>query len=182
MPERADHPIPAGLAEQGDEAQASQLLALVVERLESAGDDATRVTALRAIANSTNAKAFSKVVPFLSNERAEIRVAAIDALRLMQHPEVDARLQSAMHDERVNVRIAAVEAASRRAPADPLRAAVLALAQTEREPHVRLAAVKTLVAWLPSKPELRAALAQIGKTDSVDDIKKEVNLALEKSP
>ena len=170
------------LGEQGDDARAGQLLALVIERLNSATDDATRVTALRAIANSANARAFDKVVPFFSNERPEIRVAAVEAVRLMQHPEVDARLASAMQDPRVEVRLAAVEAPRRRTPTDELLTGVRAAAQSDRDAHVRLAAVKTLVEWLPAKPELRGPLAQIAKADAVEDVKQAARANLGRSP
>lgn len=170
------------LGEQGDDAQASQLLALVVERLGSATDDATRVTALRAIANSANARAFDKVTPFFSNERPEIRVAAVEAVRLMQHPAVDARLASAMRDPRVDVRVAAVEAPRRRTPTDTLLAGVRAAAQSDGDAHVRLAAVNTLLEWLPAKPELRGLLAQIAKQDSVDDVKQAARASSGKPP
>jgi hypothetical protein len=150
------------LREGHQEERAAPLVKLLVERLNTTTDPVQQVTLLRAIANSGHPAAFPSVAPLLSVSNPEIRAAALEALQLMAHPEVDAILaRAATEDPAQNVRAAATRAARLRRPLPALREPITRTARSDANPHVRLSALHTLTTWLSIDPTLEPVIRDI---------------------
>src|SRR5690606_35089042 len=72
--------------------------------------------------------ALEAVKPFLKAKSHQEQAAAVDAIRLMQHPEVDLILASSLSAPHSNVQVAALDALAVRPPSDALATALARLA------------------------------------------------------
>lgn len=159
------------LAEAGELARSEAITEILVAALKKADTASRRVDALRGIANSGAASAFPSVQPFLQAEDLKVRVAAIDAIRLMHRPDVDPILATALDTGANEVRIAAVEAASVREPSTILARSLESLAATTDRPQLRLKLVRVMGGWLRARPELKAPLQKFAQGDASEEVR-----------
>jgi hypothetical protein len=165
--------------DQGRPSEASAIGRFLLERLERAEGASSLGVVLRAIANSGYDAALPLVTPYLSDQREEVRKAAVRALQSMQTAEVDALIAQRIEaDSSKEVRLSAIQAARLRTPSDVLVTALSAAGATAAEPHVRFRAVELLARWLPERPGLRPALEQIAKADVESHIRERALAAL----
>jgi hypothetical protein len=140
------------------------------------------VEILQGIANSGDGRAFERVRPLVEDTDEAIRAAAVDAIRLMPNPEVDAIVAARMAPtEKVPVRLEAIDAARLRGPREPLVTAVRGAALGASDSESRLKAVLVLQKWLPSRPDMRTTLEQVAQSDSREAVRRAAKAALETS-
>ena len=136
------------LREAGDAARSREISERLVALLRAAKQTDDQIRCLRGIANSAYSAALPAVRPFASAPDASLRVAAIEATRLMDDAAVDAFISGPMgKDADAGVRRAAVQVAARRAPSAPLAAALTrggAARGRHRDPPARRRAPGTL--------------------------------------
>ena len=124
------------------------------------------MTVLRAIANSGYAEALPKVIPYLTDDREQIRVDAVRALQSIRDPRVDelviARLQD---DSSSSVQMSAIAAAQLRDPSDTLVRGLETAGISATDPHVRHRAVEVMIHWLVRRPDLRSSLEKVARDD-----------------
>ena len=100
------------LREAGDIDQANRAADALVPLLGTARSEADRVEVLQGIANSGDGRAFPRVRPLVDDPDQAVRAAAVDAMRLMPNPEVDALVAARMDPaEKIPVRLEAIDAA-----------------------------------------------------------------------
>lgn len=152
----------------GDAAHAERLSKALVQYLEASTTDSQRVRALRAIANSGFAGALPNVKALLDAPARDVRGAALEALRHMDHPEIDGILAAHLaSDTDAEVRLSALNAFKTRPPSEVLARALIAAA-ADPQPRVRNTAAKLMRAWKDSRPELAEPLAALAAKDSVN--------------
>jgi hypothetical protein len=160
-----------------DEAQ--KLGALVAGKLAIAQTQPELMTVLRAIANSGYAEALPSVIPFVSDQRELVRVAAVRALQSMQDPKVDAILAKSLgEDPSSEVRVSVIDSLKVRRPNDTSAHALQGAATSAADPRVRYRAVELMVRWLPWRPDLRSALAALAESDPEERIRERAKAAL----
>jgi hypothetical protein len=159
--------------------EAAALGEFLVARLPLAKVPLDLVTVLRGIANSGYAPALPKVVPYLSDDRDKVRVAAVRALQSMHDPQVDGILAARMRTDTSNkVRVSAIVAAQVRKPSDELASGLATAGMAASDPTVRYRAVELMVRWLPERPELRATLEQVAQKDTEARVREFAKAAL----
>src|SRR5262249_41332305 len=141
------------LAEAGDGKRADAIEDVLVKALEKSETPSRQVDALRGLANLGDAAAFAAVEPFLTVENVKVRVAAVDALRLMHRPEVDGILADVLAKAPDDVKLAAIEAAGVREPSEVVAKALRTLAASTDRPALRLKIVRVMGSWLKQRPE-----------------------------
>jgi hypothetical protein len=153
------------MRDTGNADMAKELGAFLVGRLKASEGPLSLTIVLRAISNSGYTDALPAILPYLTDEREQIRVDAVRALQSMQSSKVDevlaARLQA---DDSADVRISAIEAARVREPSDVFVEALVA-ASTSSERRVRYQAIDLMTQWLARRPQLRATLTQAAQSD-----------------
>jgi len=165
------------LREAGEIARADAIVSTLVQALGQAASPTHKVEVLRGIANSGNAIAFSAVKPLLGDRTPKVHAAAIEAMRLMAHPEVDAILAQAATQPNQTVQGAALDAISVREPSPALQSALETASGATFTTSVRVKAVRIMGHWLPKRPELRKTLEQVAQTDA-EAVKKAAQTAL----
>jgi hypothetical protein len=159
------------LRRSGDAALAGQAVGTLMAELAHAKPGLERVDLLRGIANSGDARALPSVKPLLDDQDDSTRAAAVDAIRLMPNPEVDALLAKHLSpDEGDGVRNEALEAAKLRAPSDALAMAVAVVATDAHDTRSRMKAVRIMEQWLPARPELRTVLEHLARNNKNDEV------------
>jgi hypothetical protein len=166
------------LRDAGETTRADAIVQGLLVNLSKVSAPADQVDVLRAIANSGAASAFEAVQPFLTSSAASVRVAAVDALRLMQRPEIDGIIVERLSQPDVRLQDAALDAVSVRLPTPALVAALERAATTGAKPAVRMKAVRILVQWLPQRPEVRPILRRLASDDELEQIRKAAKNAL----
>ncbi len=172
------------LREAGETVESDRISKILVQRLASATTDIDRVTVLRGISNSGYAGALEAVRPYFSDRESLLRQTAVDAIRLMKHPEVDslvAHYLDATNERSYTVRVAAVNAAKVRKPSDRLARALAKAALKDPKAKVRYEAIQVMKKWAVDRPELRKTLEQVAKADSEKQNRMAARAAL-KSP
>ena len=162
----------------GEGARADTIVQKLVTDLSEVSTPADQVNVLRAIANSGGVIAFDAVRPLLDAKPVNVRVAAVDALRLMQRPEVDGIIAKSLSQPEAAVQDAALDAVSVRTPTPALVGALQQAASSAAKPGLRLKAVRIMVQWLPQRPELRASLERLASSDELEQIRKTAQTAL----
>jgi HEAT repeat protein len=158
--------------DQGDDKDAAEIGGLLIDRIGAAKSTLQVMTVLRAITNSGYSPAIEKVVPYLTDEREEVRVVAVRALQSMRDPSVDPILAERLQADSSNdVRISALRAAKIREASDVLARAVEAAAIGAQDPHVRYRAVELLIAWAPRRADLRPTLQQVANGEQEQRIR-----------
>lgn len=155
------------LRDAGQLDDAKRLGEVLLQRLADAKGAPALGTVLRAIANSGYDAALPRVLPFLGDEREEIRSAALWAMQSMRDPRVDELIATRLvADESKQVRLAALDAARVRKPTDVLVRALTGIGATASDAHVRYQAVELMLRWLPERPDFRPALEHIARNDA----------------
>ena len=169
------------LREAGDAARSREISERLVALLRAAKQTDDQIRCLRGIANSAYSAALPAVRPFVSAPDASLRVAAIEATRLMDDPAVDAFISGPMgKDADAGVRRAAVQVAARRAPSAPLAAALSEVALHEADSATRQHAVELLGRWLAQDAKLRGVLEKVVASDGRPEIREAAKQALQK--
>jgi HEAT repeat protein len=167
------------LREAGNVALANRAGDALIPLLDSAHDKLDRVEILQGIANAGDERAFNRVQPLVDDPDDGVRAAAVDAIRLMPNPEVDAMVARRMSpDEKVVVRLEAIDAARLRSASPPLLAAVRTAATGSEDSESRLKSVRLLQKWMPDRPEVRATLEQVARTDAREAVRQAAKAAL----
>src|SRR5262249_11353173 len=163
--------------------RASKTLDVFLGRLQGAKNNVQLVTALRAIANSGHEAASPAVAPFLQSKDDDVRAAAVEAFQIMHVPNADTVIATGLAaDPAATVRLAASRAAVVRKPSPELEAAATSAARGDKDPHVRLGALRALVTWVPSRPALRSVIRDVAEHDSQELIQAEARTALASLP
>jgi hypothetical protein len=154
------------LRDADESARAEAIVSTLVRTLGQATTAAYKVEVLRGIANSGNASAFSAVKPLLEDKTPKVHAAAIEAVRLMVHPEVDAILAQAVTQPNHTVQGSAIDAISVREPSPVLLSALETASGSTFTTAVRVKAVQIMGHWLAKRPELRKTLEQLAQADA----------------
>jgi hypothetical protein len=159
------------LREAGNMAASDELGQLLLRRLAAADGELAITRHLRAISNSGYAPALTQVRPFLDDDREAVQVDALEAVRLMDAPEVDGLIAARLRaDVSVKAQLAALDAIKARKPTSAL-ARALSGATESADKHVRHRAVELAGAWLERRPELRRTLERVARRDSEEKIR-----------
>jgi hypothetical protein len=151
----------------------------LVERLANERSSLHTVHLLRGIANSADGAAFDTVLPLLVHDNDSIRGAAVEALRLMQHPLVDGAIAKRLREERHPSALrAALNAAKPRAASDELSDAVAEVALSSRDSQARYRATRLLAGWFGQRPSLRSSLAEVARHDESEAVRRAADDAL----
>jgi hypothetical protein len=151
----------------------------LVERLAKERSSVHVVHLLRGIANAGDAAAFDAVAPLLAHDNDAIRGAAVEALRLMQHPLVDGAIARRLREEpQPSALRAALNAAKLRAPGEELTDAVVGVAVSSRDSQARYRATRLMAEWLGQRPSLRAALSEVARQDESEAVRRAAEEAL----
>lgn len=162
----------------GEIARADDIARGLAATLTKVSAPADQVDVLRAIANSGAASAFDAVRPYLEAKAGNVRVAAVDALRLMQRPEVDGIIVERLGQPDAQLQDAALDAISVRTPSSTLVGALEKAATSGVRPALRLKAVRIMGQWLPQRPDLRPMLERLATDDVLEQIRTAAKAAL----
>jgi hypothetical protein len=170
------------LRDGGESERSRKISELLVRRLGAATTEGEKITIMRGIANSGYVGALEAVRPYLTNENASLRAAAVQALRLMNHPEVDQLIAERLVRERkALVRNAALSALSPRPVTPALLAAVERVASTSEDSQGRMEAVRLLGRWVREGTSVRATLDKVARNDAEARVRDEARRLLERS-
>jgi HEAT repeat protein len=161
------------LGEAGHPGELERIGTLLVRLLEESRTRAERLDALAGISNSGYAGALPAVRPLLEDGDALIRSAAIQAIRLMDHPDVDGLIIRSLQKEALpDVRVAALQAARNRSPSPLLATALSERALSDDNSRARMHALKLIVRWQKDLPELRAVVEQVAQREAESTIRR----------
>lgn len=166
------------LVEAGEPKRADAIARELVAVLEGSKSPAQQVHALRAIANSGNPLAFTAVEPLLGSKVAKVRAAAVDGLRLMQHPDVDVIVAERLGSDTDEVQLAALDAIAVRETSDLLARALEGAAASSHSAATRLKAVRLMRQLLGKRPEFRDALEQLAEAEANEQVRRAAMAAL----
>ena len=167
------------LRDAGDADGARAIAERLVTLLRAARKPEDQIRCLRGIANSAYAGALEAVRPFLASPDTSVRVASIEATRLMNAPAVDAFIATPMtKDGEARVRRAAVGVASLRPASADLEGALTAVALGDADAANRQHAVELLGRWLVQNGKLRAVLEKVAANDARAEIREAAKSAL----
>jgi hypothetical protein len=169
------------LREAGEGARSDKISRVLVERLRTVKLNSERMVVLRGIANSAFVGALDAVRPYLADQDPSVRLAAVQSLRRMNHPDAHALIAERLEkDATPKVRVAALEAAANvPAASSLLRDAVARAATNALDVHSRLEAVRILGRWLGDHAELRVTLERAAETDSEAVVREAAKAALQ---
>lgn len=160
------------LREQGQAELAKRAAQPLGELLRGARSTTERVHLLRGVANSGDPALLVAVKPLLSDADGTVRGAALEALRLMDAPEVDGIVANSLrHETSYETLRAAVSAAKARKPSAALVAALSDTARGSEDSQTRYRATQLLASWLGQRPELREVLSQLAQHDQNEDVR-----------
>ena len=168
------------LRKAGEVQIANEISQLLVQRLAAVREQADKVRVLRGIANSAWVGALPAVRPYLDDRDPYLRAGAVEALRLMDAPEIDGLIAKRMSDKELVPRNAALNAAIPRPPSPVLIAAVAEIASKASDTQGRMQAVRLLVRWLPARgAAVRPTLEQIAASDKEPKVREEARRAVD---
>jgi hypothetical protein len=166
-------------ARRRDAAAAAAGSRRLAERFAAASGAGRRRELLAAMGNAQDPTLLPAIEQGLRDEDADVRAAAVRALRLVHAPSVDAAISDRMRrDPSPSVRAAAVTAASFRDPV-PYAEALSALAVNDSHAYVRSAAVSLLGRTLDRAPGAEAALRTVANRDPKQEIRAAARQALQ---
>jgi hypothetical protein len=155
------------LREQGNAALANTGTQVLASQLKAATDPGDQATVLLAISNSGSPELFDLAVSYQSHKNARVRHAALEAVRLMPQPAVEARLREALSRADRGDVVAALHALGRRPSATKESVdRVEAIAKQDPSADVRREAVLVLGLWSQMYPALVPVLAAIRDHDA----------------
>lgn len=171
------------LAESGEQAQAEQITLTLVNQLRATNPTAVRIHALHGLSNAGVSSTLPAIIPLLEAESEGIRAAAAQALRLIEHPQVDALLaEILLKDQNKRVRKAAAESVAVRKSSEVLITALQNVVTSDPDVKVRRLALETLGKWAPEHPEVRKSIELVAAEDarlSVREEAREIRAKLE---
>jgi len=168
------------LRNAGQAQLANEISQVLVQRLAGVREQADKVRVMRGIANSAWVGALPAVRPYLDNRDPYLRAGAVEALRLMDAPEIDGLIAQRMADKELVPRNAALDAAIPRPPSPVLIAAVGELASKASDSQGRMQAVRLLVRWLPAQgAAVRPTLEQIAASDKEPKVREAARRAVD---
>jgi hypothetical protein len=146
---------------------AERATARLKQELEAAQSPRVRALVLLAIANSGASPLYELSVAEQSSKTADVRHAAIQAIRLMDDARVEPRLVALLEAKDESDVQSALQALGRRETTTAtLVARVQDLARTHTAPMVRREAVLTLVKWREKWPTVEPVLKDCAEKDS----------------
>ncbi len=161
-------------AGSGDSTSAVDAL---VAALQDAATDDQRTVALQALGNTGDPRALSAIEQYLAYPVAQVRSAAVFALRFMTGDSVVGDLGTAMTDPDVTVRRAAAGTLLFRS-ITPLLGPVTHALQTDADVAVRLSIVSAMAQQLAQAPGLASALQWSADHDPAPQVRKAAQTAL----
>lgn len=160
------------LRENGEPKRAKDALQPVLGELDKPLSDPAKVHVLRAIANSGNVIAFERVRRLLSSKEPTLRAAAVDAIRLMDHPDVDNLLSERLaSDPDRGVHAATIAAIALRQPSEVLTRALTSALPGPMTVGLKLRAVDILGEWSGRQPELVRELEKVASTNELPRVR-----------
>jgi HEAT repeat protein len=161
------------LGEAGYPGELARIGTLLIRLLEESRTRAERLDALAGISNSGYPGALPSVRPLLEDGDPLIRSAAIQAIRLMDHPDIDDLVIRSLQTEGLaDVRVAAVQAARNREPTPALGEALSQRVLVDENARVRMEALKLAIRWQKKLPELRAAMEEMAQREPEESIRR----------
>jgi HEAT repeat protein len=151
----------------------------LVTHLQSRSSNGERVAVLTALGNAGYDAALPALQPLLRDEDQDVRAAAVQALRLMKSPEVDARLiEAALKDADRAPRVGALQAMANREPTPALIEAAGQRLTSDSDNTVKLAAIQVFEQWARTNAAARAALERAASAEPAEPIRKAAQSAL----
>ncbi|HEY3494394.1 MAG TPA: hypothetical protein VGK73_06900 [Polyangiaceae bacterium] len=166
------------LREEGAKDRADRIVETLLAALKEAKTPAEQVDALRSIANSGHPGAFEPVKPYFTASNAKVRVAAVDAIRLMPGAEADTVIAKSLTDGPAEVQVAAIEAVAVREPSNTLASALTAAGNAIEKVATRLKLVQVIERWLEQRPELLTELQRLSTSDPAPVVQEAAKAAL----
>ena len=166
------------LREAGESARADAIVLGLVQDLAAATAVEDQMNVLRGIANSGASSAFDAVKPFLQAKEPRVETAAVDAIRLMIRPEIDAIIAAELEQPNIAVQDTTLAAINVHEPSTVLADALGQAAKSTSRSGLRIKAIRIIGRWLPRRPELRPNLERIAQYDSADQIRAAAKQAL----
>lgn len=166
------------LREAGTLSHSAEIADILKGALERAKAPGEQVDALRAIANSGDAALFDAAQAQLTAASPKVRVAAVDAIRLMKHPAVDGIVATSLLEGNDETQIAALDAISVREPTATLVKALVSSPPKLAKPATRVRLIRVMGEWLARRPELRAPLTHLSSADTSEDVRNAAKQAL----
>jgi HEAT repeat protein len=171
------------LAEAGDTARAESTVRVLTLLLDSKPSSVVAGYALRGISNSGATSALDVVEPYTKGPNASLRIAAVQALRLMRDAKATELLADRLlHDKDKSVRRAAADAASYQSPSAELITAMQNAVTSDPDVKVRKRLLETLVKWLPSNPGLKDTLLLVEQEEKRASVREIAENGLSKKP
>jgi hypothetical protein len=146
----------------------SDAIAMLIERLAAATDDAERLLCLDALGNAGDPRALSAIAPYLAHADVKLRATAVEALRFMAG--TDGQIAAALQDGAAAVRRAAAGALAYRA-ITPMLQLVTLLVQHDPDAGTRLELVSALKLRVRQEPGLASLLAWAAANDPSADVR-----------
>lgn len=138
--------------------------------------------ALRGVSNSGLSAALPAVEPYLTSASPSLRIAAVQALRLMRNPRVTELLTDRLlHDRDQAVRRAAAQSASEQPPSEGLITAMQNAVTSDPDTKVRTILLETLVQRVPDRPELKTALELVLHEDAKASLRRRADEGLRRN-
>jgi hypothetical protein len=155
------------MSEQGS-GDPSDVIAMLIRRLQGAAGDAERILCLDALGNSGDPRALPAIAPYLAAAEVRIRAAAVEALRFMAG--ADGEVAAALQDPGPSVRRAAAGALAYRA-ITPLLPLVTLVLQHDPDVGTRLELVTALVLRRRQEPGLAPLVAWAAEHDPAAEVR-----------
>jgi hypothetical protein len=141
--------------------EADRAFAVLESELTRETDLERQLDLLRGIGNSGHPRAAEVVPAYLQDEKHQVRVAALQAIRLLDNPTVDPTLAQFLADDPdTSVRLSAIDAMTDRPPSETNLTALAEAAERDDDSHVRQQAKQALEAFSSQYEEVAKALAQ----------------------
>lgn len=169
------------LRENGEPRRAKDALQPVLDELNKPLSTAAKVHVLRALANSGNVIALERVRPLLSSNEPTLRAAAVDAIRLMDHPDVEGLLAAKLaSDQDRGVQTATIAAIALRPPSETLVDAIVSVLPGALTIGLKLRAVEVLGEWSQRDPKIVSRLEDVAATSELPRVREAARLQLKK--
>ncbi|HEX7480421.1 MAG TPA: HEAT repeat domain-containing protein, partial [Polyangiales bacterium] len=165
--------------EAGQTADMTEFGDVLVGELRQSNTTSDRIEVLTGISNSGYVPALAAIKPYLTDANDDVRLAAVQSIRLMQHPDVDALMLAGVRDATSSaVRVGAVEALNNRNYTAALAQALTERLQSETDANARQRVLELLVRWSDKQPALFTAIKQAAVNDKSEMVRASAQQAL----
>lgn len=161
------------LGDPESSAAADGALSSMLAQFRATDDASERDLVLRALGNSGDPKILDALLEETNSSRPGARPAAIEALRLVADPRVDATLLKSLDDPDDDVRLSALEAARYRDYTPALQESLLRALEQEEQPQARMAALTILGNHAGESSEIARALQRLSESDPTQMIREQ---------